>query len=74
MTRCNKRLTGCNNVATIGKFCSEHMPVLEIVMKDDVYKEDKDTLPMSPQQKAAKTKALKKLKKAALIDELAKLE
>ena len=78
MTRCNNRKDGCNNVISIGNYCDEHQPVIQILERkkpdENTVKPDKDVLPMTPQQKAAKTRAENKEKKEMLQKELAKLE
>ena len=73
MTRCNYNVDEikCRNVATIGERCNEHPIVWTAIIETEPQATELGVLPLSPQQKAAKTKAAKK---ALLKKEMEELE
>jgi len=77
MTRCNYNVdeVKCRNTATIGERCNEHPIVWVATVETEpqttgITLSKDDVLPMTPQQKAAKTRAAKKAKLKKEIEEL----
>ena len=67
--RCKNELITCRNVATRNSYCDQH----QVVVYPDTQKEDQlvvDVVLMTPQQKAAKTRAAKKAKLEKDLEEL----
>lgn len=77
MTRCNNITNRileikCRNTAVIGERCNEHLEkrLLKLVTTPDIEEVAPDVLPMTPQQKAAKTRAARKAKLKKEMDDL----